>query len=112
MTLADWRSLTDAYGPPLSAVEKPEHLRGWTRISDQSSQTGSEPRMPRSAPRLQKWMSNALPERQSFGDACQRLHRITKQPFGTSAGISGTHAGVMSTIDQPMGLVSFRIIEP
>src|SRR3954468_20931893 len=42
MTLADWRSLTDAYGPPLSAVEKPEHLRGWTRISDQSSQTGSQ----------------------------------------------------------------------
>ena len=56
-------------------------------------------------------MSDALAECQSLRDACQRFAGISKQPFGHGDGITGTHARVVPAIDEPMGLMSVRIIQ-
>src|SRR3954453_1142801 len=57
-------------------------------------------------------MSNAPAEHQSLSNACQCRLRIPKKPFGHSAHVSRTYPGIMPTIDEPMGLMSFRIIQP
>ena len=56
-------------------------------------------------------MGDALPERQSLGDACQRFLRISKRPFGHRARVSRTYPGIVPTIHEPMGLMSFQIIK-
>ena len=57
-------------------------------------------------------MSDAPAERQSLSHACQCRLRISKQPFGHSAHVSRTYPGIVPTIDEPMGLMSVRIIKP
>ena len=59
-----------------------------------------------------KRMGNALAQFQCCDTERQTLLRITEQPAGLRAEISGTHARVMAAIKLAMEAVPFRIVDP
>ena len=56
-------------------------------------------------------VGDPLGQRQSIGDAGDRLLGISEQPFGQSANVSGADTGIMAAIDETMGRMLVRIVE-
>ena len=57
-------------------------------------------------------VGDPLGQHQRIGGACERLLRISEQPFRHTANISGAGTGIMPAIDETMRRMLLGIVEP